>query len=171
MKKTILVAMSLSALIAFNATSTFAHEDEAAHKKTDKKETEHKHAADGTHVDEPKKSEGSHGHEHATKVPDTVEGIWKKINEKQEQLVKTVADKKLSSAHDPAFAIRDLAKAFPAKVAESNRGAAQEGASDIAKIAADIDKSSAAGAQKATEGNVKKMGARIKALQAKLQAK
>jgi hypothetical protein len=169
MKRTILVAMTVLALIAFNATTTFAHKDEAAHKKTDKKvEGEHKHAADGSHV-ENKKAEDSHGHEHATKVPDSIEGIWKKINERQEQLAKTVAAKKLSAAHDPAFAIRDLTKALPAKVKEVLRVAAEEGAKDIAKIAADIDRSSAAGAQKATEGNVKQMDARIKALQAQLQ--
>ena len=39
----------------------------------------------------------------------------------------------------------------------------------LAVNAADIDKSGAAGAQKATEANVKKMGDAIVALQAKLQ--
>ena len=42
---------------------------------------------------------------------------------------------------------------------------------EITKIAADIDKSGAAKAQKATEANVKKMDAAIFALQTNLKAK
>ena len=42
---------------------------------------------------------------------------------------------------------------------------------EITKIATDIDKSSAAKAQKATEANVKKMDAAIAALQKNLKAK
>jgi hypothetical protein len=60
-------------------------------------------------------------------------------------------------------------KALPAKVAAEHKATAEAGAKEIRKLAADIDKSGAAGAQKATEANVKKMGEAIVALQAKLQ--
>jgi hypothetical protein len=179
MKKIIITAMTLSVVIAFNSNSAFAHEDEAAHKKA---AAEHKHAADGSHVDEhkhtadgkhieekSKEPADSHGHSHTTKIPDTVEDIWKKIHKQQAQLVRLVDEKKLSSAHDPAFVIRDLVKALPGKVAAESKVKAEEGAKEIAKLAAAIDKSSAAGAQKTTEANAKKMGEAIASLQAKLQ--
>jgi len=75
----------------------------------------------------------------------------------------------LSEAHDHAFAIRDLVKALPERIAAENKTKAEESAKEIAKLAADIDKSGAAGAQKATEENVKKMDGAIKALEAKLK--
>ena len=77
--------------------------------------------------------------------------------------------KDLGEAHDHAFAIRDLVKALPAKVAAEHKPNAEAGVKEIRKLAGDIDKSGAAGAQKATEANVKKMGEAILALQAKLQ--
>lgn len=113
---------------------------------------------------------GGGGHSHFTKIPATVDEIWKEIHKQQGKLVDTVAKKDLGEAHDHAFAIRDLVKALPAKVSAENKAKAEEGSKAITKLAADIDKSGAAGAQKATEGNVKKMGAAIKALEAKLKS-
>ena len=109
------------------------------------------------------------GHSHFTKIPATVPEIWKKIHQQQAELIKTVAKKDLGEAHDHAFAIRDLVKALPAKVAAEHKPNAEVGVKEIRKLAADIDKSGAAGAQKATEANVKKLGDAILALQAKLQ--
>ena len=109
------------------------------------------------------------GHSHFTKIPATVPEIWKKIHQQQAELIKTVAKKDLGEAHDHAFAIRDLVKALPAKVSAEHKAAAEAGAKEIRTLAADIDKSGAAGAQKATEANVKKMGEAILALQTKLQ--
>ena len=109
------------------------------------------------------------GHSHFTKIPATVPEIWKKIHQQQAELIKTVAKKDLGEAHDHAFAIRDLVKALPAKVAAEHKPNAEAGVKEIRKLAADIDKSGAAGAQKATEANVKKMGEAILALQTKLQ--
>ena len=147
MKKTTLVAMGITACIAFT-TSLPAQEKPAA---------------------KPAPATGGGGHSHFTKIPATVEGIWKEIHKQQGKLTDTVAKKDLGEAHDHAFAIRDLVKALPGKVAADNKTKAEEGAKEIAKFAADIDKSGAAGAQKATEENVKKMGAAIKALEAKLK--
>lgn len=150
MKKATFLAMSISAFIAFTATPILAQEGK------DK---------------QPAKEESGGGHSHFTKIPATVEEIWQAIHKQQERLVSTVAKKDLGEAHDHAFAIRDLVKALPAKVPAENKAKAEEGAKEIAKIAADIDKSSAAKAQKATEANVKKMGESIIALQTKLRAK
>jgi hypothetical protein len=147
MKNTMLVAMGISAFIAFTANQTLAQEGK------DKKPA----------------PEGGAGHSHFTKIPATVEEIWKAIHKQQERLVATVEKKDLGEAHDHAFAIRDLVKALPAKVPAENKSKAEAGAKEIATIAADIDKSGAAGAQKATESNVKKMGAAIIALQSKLK--
>jgi hypothetical protein len=161
MKKTILAAMTLTAAIAFNPSATLAHDD-------------HDHGAQtppAPKVEEkPQTPADAHGHSHATKIPDTVEGIWQAIRKQETNLVATVTNKKLASAHDSAFAIRDLVKALPGKVSAENKSKAEEGAKEVAKLATDIDKSSAAGAQKATEANVKKMQATLNALETKLKA-
>lgn len=149
MNKTTLLAMGLSACIAFTATSLLAQEKPAKKPAPE--------------------AEGG-GHSHFTKIPATVELIWKEIHKQQGKLAKVVADKDLGEAHDHAFAIRDLVKALPTKVPAESKTHAEEGAKEIAKIAKDIDKSGAAGAQKATEANVKKMSETVAALQAKLQA-
>ncbi len=143
MKNTMLIAMRLLACLAFTATPILAQEKKPA-------------------------PEGG-GHSHFTKIPATVPEIWKKIHQQQAELIKTVAKKDLGEAHDHAFAIRDLVKALPAKVSAEHKAAAEAGAKEIRTLAADIDKSGAAGAQKATEANVKKMGDAILALQTKLQ--
>lgn len=148
MKKAMLIAMGLSACIAITATPIQAQEKPAPKAAP---------AAEGG------------GHSHFTKIPATVEEIWKAIRSQEGKLARVVAAKDLGEAHDHAFAIRDLVKALPAKVAAENKTKAEESSKEIAKLAADIDKSGAAGAQKATEENVKKMGAAIKALEAKLK--
>ena len=145
MKSTTLLALGLLTCLAFTATPVLAQEKKSA----------------------PAANDG--GHSHFTKIPATVPEIWKKIHQQQAELIKTVAKKDLGEAHDHAFAIRDLVKALPAKVAAEHKPNAEAGVKEIRKLAADIDKSGAAGAQKATEANVKKMGEAILALQTKLQ--
>ena len=145
MKKPTLIALHLLACLAFTAMPILAQEKKPA----------------------PAADDG--GHSHFIKIPATVPEIWKKIHQQQAGLIKTVAKKDLGEAHDHAFAIRDLVKALPAKVSPGHKAHAEAGAKEIRTLAADIDKSGAAGAQKATEANVKKMGEAIVALQAKLQ--
>ncbi len=149
MKKAQLVAIGMTAFIAFFTTQILAQD--AKDKKTAK--------------------EGSSGHSHFTKIPATVEGIWKEIKKQQGRLVSVVAKKDLGEAHDHAFAVRDLVKALPGKVAAEYKNKAEASAKEIKRIASDIDKASAARAQKATEANVKKMDAAIAALQANLRTK
>ena len=141
--------MGISAVIAFTANQIMAQEAK------DKKPAQ----------------ENGGGHSHFTKIPATVEEIWKEIHKQQGKLTSVVAKKDLGEAHDHAFAIRDLVKALPAKVAAEFKTKAEETAKEIVKIAAEIDKSGAAGAQKATEAGVKKMDSAILALQTNLKAK
>lgn len=149
MKKSIVVAIGIAAFIAFTVNPTQAQEAK------DKKPAQ----------------EGGGGHSHFTKIPATVEDIWKKIQEQQAKLTSVVAQKDLGEAHDHAFAIRDLVKALPAKVPAEDKEKAETGAKEITKLAADIDKSAAAKAQKATEANVKKMDEAIAKLKTDLKAK
>lgn len=139
--------MGISAFIAFTATPIRAQVG------NDKKQAS---------------EDGASGHSHFTKIPGTVEDIWKEIEKHQKLLVDVVAKKDLGEAHDHGFAIRDLVRAIPAKGPAGSKIKAEESAKEIAKIAADIDKSSAARAQKATEANVKKMETAIRVLRAKL---
>ena len=149
MNKATLIAMSLSACIAFTATSLLAQEKPAQKPAPE--------------------AEGG-GHSHFTKIPATVELIWKEIQKQQGKLASVVAKKDLGEAHDHAFAIRDLVKALPGKVSAENKSKAETGAKEITKLATDIDKSGAAGAQKATEANVKKMDEAVAKLKTSLKA-
>ena len=146
MRNSIIIAMGLSAFIALTVTPTFAQngKDKAS-------------------------EDGASGHSHFTRIPGTVEEIWKEIKKHQKMLVDVVAKKDLGEAHDHGFAIRDLVRALPAKGPADSKAKAEEGGKEIARIAADIDKTSAARAQKATEANVKKMETAIKALEATLK--
>ena len=117
----------------------------------------------------PAPQEGGSGHSHFTKIPATVEEIWAAIHKQQAKLTAVVAKSDLGEAHDHAFAIRDLVKALPEKIATEHKVKTEESAKEIAKIAADIDKSGAAGAQKATEANVKKLETAVAALEARLK--
>src|SRR5215216_2738715 len=117
MKKTTLLAMGLSACLAFIATPILAQDQK------------------------PTPAAGGGGHSHFTKIPPTVEEIWKEIHKQQGKLTDTVAKKDLGEAHDHAFAIRDLVKALPEKIAADIKTKAEEGAKEITKLASDIDKS------------------------------
>jgi hypothetical protein len=145
MKKTIIVAIGVFALSAFTPNRTNAQDAK-------------KPAAEG----------GGSGHSHFTKIPPTVDEIWKEIDKQQGKLAKVVEAKDLGEAHDHAFAIRDLVKALPTKLPPENKTKAEESSKEITQIAAEIDKSGAAGAQKATEASVKKMTTAITALKKKL---
>jgi hypothetical protein len=150
MKNTLIATIGVVALIALSTTSLLAQE---------KKETK------------PAQNEGGSGHSHFTKIPEKVEDIWKEINKQKKLLAKVVEEKDLGEAHDHAFAIRDLVKALPKKVDAESKSHAEEASKTITKLAADIDKSGAARAQKATEDNVKKMDAAVTALEKKLSGK
>ena len=99
------------------------------------------------------------------KVPETVEGIWKEIHKHHEELAATVKAKKLSEVHEHAFAIRDLAKALPAKAHPDHKKMVENAVKRVSHIAADLDKSGDAGNQASTEASLKKMDDALKTLE------
>lgn len=110
------------------------------------------------------------GHQHAEsaeqiKIPETVDGIIKEIHKQQEALHDVVKAKKLAEVHHYAFAIRDLAKALPAKANPDMRKMVENAVKRVSQIAESLDKSGDAGNQAATEANVKKMDAALKILE------
>lgn len=145
-----LIAMSLCAFVASTTNQTFAQAG-----------SEQKPAKEGAGA----------GHSHFIKIPPTAEEVWKEIASQQTKLAAVVAKNNLGEAHDHGYAIRDLVKALPGMVPAESKPKAEAAVAEIVKIAAAIDKSSAGGAQKATQENVKKMEAAVNALQADLKAK
>jgi hypothetical protein len=146
MKKSILTSLTVSAFLALVASRAFAHPNG--------------HETDPMPAPPPP----AHGHEHTTKVPASAAAIMEEIQKQQALLIKTVDDKKLEDAHDYAFAIRDMVQALVTKVPEAKKKDVEVAAGKIAQVAADIEKSAAAGAQKTTEANVKSMGGALKTL-------
>ncbi len=116
------------------------------------------------------KEGGGAGHSHFIKVPATAEEIWKEIANQQTKLTAAVAKRDLGEAHDHGYAIRDLVRALPSKVPAEHKAKAEAAAAEVTKIAAAIDKSSAAGAQKATEANLQKLAAVVTGLRGELKA-
>jgi hypothetical protein len=147
MNKSVITAIGAAALFALTPGSGFAQEAK----------------------EKPAHDAGGGGHSHFTKIPEKLEDVWKEIHKHKKLLGEVVAKKDLGEAHDHAFAIRDLVKALPGKVPADSKSKAQESSKEIAKIAAAIDKSGAARAQKTTEDNVKKMNDAIAALEKKLK--
>ncbi len=99
------------------------------------------------------------------KIPDTVEGIFKEIHHHHMELGETVKNKKLADVHHHAFAIRDLAKALPAKAAADKKTQVEGTVKNIAKLAGDLDESGDANDQAKTEANLKKLDGLIKVLE------
>src|SRR5438552_9283287 len=99
------------------------------------------------------------------KVPETVEGIWKEIHKHHQELTDTVKAKKLADVHHHAFAIRDLAKALPAKAHPDHKKMVENAVKRVSQLAEDLDKSGDAGDQAKTETNLKRMDAALKTLE------
>jgi len=101
----------------------------------------------------------------AVKPAATAEGIMKQIHEHHGELAATVKNKKLADVHHHAFAIRDLAKALPAKVPADNKAKVESSVKNISKLAEDLDNSGDAGDQAKTEANLKKLDGVLKVLE------
>ena len=100
------------------------------------------------------------------KIPDTTEGIFKAIHEHHMELAATVKSKKLEDVHHHAFAIRDLAKALPAKAAADKKKQVEGAVKNISKLADDLDKAGDDGKQVETEALLKKLDGVLKVLAA-----
>jgi len=108
----------------------------------------------------------THAEEHAKiQIPDTKDGILKEIDKHHKELANTVKAKKLSDVHEHAFAIRDLAKALPAKANHDMKKMVESAVKRVSQLAEDLDKSGDAGDQAKTEANLKKMDAALKTLE------
>ena len=103
------------------------------------------------------------------KIPDTVEGIWKAIHAEHMELAETIKGKKLADVHHHAFAIRDLAKALPAKAAADKKKQVEGAVKNISKLADDLDKAGDDGKQAETEALLKKLDGVIKVLEAQFE--
>lgn len=112
------------------------------------------------------------GHEKGkVKIPDTVEGILKAIHEEHGELAETVKNKKLADVHHHAFAIRDLAKALPAKAAADKKKQVEGTVKNISKLVEDLDKAGDDGKQAETEALLKKLDGVLKVLEAQFEKK
>ena len=100
------------------------------------------------------------------KIPATVEGILKAIHTEHGELAETVKNKKLADVHHHAFAIRDLAKALPAKAEADKKKQVEGTVKNIAKLADDLDKAGDDGKQAETEALLKKLDGVLKVLSA-----
>ena len=98
-------------------------------------------------------------------IPDTVDGILKDIHTHHQELADTVKAKKLADVHHHAFAIRDLAKALPAKANSDHKKMVENAVKKVSQLAEDLDKSGDAGDQTKTEANLKKMDEALKTLE------
>jgi hypothetical protein len=137
MKTKTLLAMGLCAAIVFSATPMFA--------------------ADSDH--------GDHKDSHAkVQVPDALPDILKAIHSHHDELAGVVKSNQLAEVHHHAFAIRDLAKALPAKSPPAHKTHIENLVKKVAQIAADLDKSGGAGDKAATEMNLKKLDAALKSI-------
>lgn len=105
------------------------------------------------------------------KIPETVEGIFKSIQEYRHHLGETVEKKKLADVHHLAFAIRDLANALPPKAAANKKKQVEGTVKNIAKLAGELDESGDAGNQAKTEVNLKKFDGLLKVLHAQFGIK
>src|SRR5438876_7591548 len=99
------------------------------------------------------------------KIPETVDGILQEIHKHHQELADTVKAKKLAEVHHHAFAIRDLAKALPAKAHPDHKKMVENAVKRVSQLAEDLDKSGDAGDQTKTEANLKKMDAALKTLE------
>src|SRR5882724_5045119 len=113
------------------------------------------------HKDQKEQKEGGE----RVKIPDTVDGILKEIHKHHQELATTVKAKKLADVHHHAFAIRDLAKALPAKAHPDHKKMVENAVKKVSQLAEDLDKSGDAGDQAKTEANLKKMDAALKTLE------
>ena len=114
-------------------------------------------------AEEPEHKEGE------ANIPNTVGGIWAEVKEHEEELGKTIADKKLDKVHEAAFEIRDLVNALPDKSTDlpaDNLAKVKSNARYVADIANRLDESGDAGDQAATEANFTKLQGLLKTVEA-----
>ena len=104
-----------------------------------------------------------------TTIPDTAAGILQAIDQDEQELSKTIADKKLDDVHHHAFAISDLVNALPDKSKDLDAeklGKLKGNARFVADLAKRLDASGDSKDQAGTEANFKKLQAILKGIHA-----
>lgn len=94
------------------------------------------------------------------KIPDTAAGILMDVKQHEEELGKTITDKKLDEVHHHAFAIRDLVNALPDKskdLAADKLTKLKANAKFVTDLAKRLDESGDGKDQAGTEANFKKL--------------
>ncbi len=134
MKLTRIITIAACAALAFTALPAFAAEHE-------------------------KDKKGEHKGGHATKVPDTAEGIVAEIHKHHGEVTETIKGKQLKAVHDHSEAITALAKALPAKVAADKKTRVEGTTKNIAKVADALHEAADGGDQAKTEAQLKKLDA------------
>jgi hypothetical protein len=114
--------------------------------------------------------EGHKEHTEKVTIPATADGILAEIHKHHQELDATVKSKNLADVHHHAFAIRDLAKALPAKAPADKQARVQGTVNNLGKLAEDLDASGDAGDQAKTEANLKKFDAVIAQLEAQFKS-
>jgi hypothetical protein len=103
------------------------------------------------------------------KIPDTSAGIFKEVKQHEDELGKTITDKKLDDVHHHAFAIRDLVNALADKSKDLPADKLTKLKADakfVASLADRLDKSGDANDQAGTESNFKKLQGLLKEIRA-----
>jgi hypothetical protein len=94
------------------------------------------------------------------KIPDTAAGILKEVKQHEEELSKTITDKKLDDVHHHAFAIRDLVNALPDKSKDlpaDKLAKLKANAKFVTDLAKRLDELGDSKDQAGTEANFKKL--------------
>lgn len=113
--------------------------------------------------------EHKEGHEkRKVETPESGKGILKKISEHQRDLAEVVKEKKLANVHHHTLAIRNLAKALPAKTPAEKSIRIERTVKAISRVAEDVDASADAKDQAKTEANLKQLDFMLKMLRMQL---
>lgn len=92
-------------------------------------------------------------------IPATADGIWKAVDQEMATLSQLIADKKLATLHEHAYAVRDLVAALPAHVKLSAADQEKLGSDEkfIAALASRLDQSGDSGDQAGAQSNYDKL--------------
>ncbi|MFC7781256.1 transporter [Legionella taurinensis] len=98
--------------------------------------------------------------EPAQSIPKTIPAIWEAIDKHGASINQALSDNHLTSIHEHAFAIRDLANALPAlskDLSEEQKKTLQQNLSYVGQLATRLDKTGDANDKEGTEANWQKL--------------
>ena len=97
--------------------------------------------------------------ESKTTIPATTDGIWKAVDQEMATLGQLIADKKLATVHEHAYAVRDLVAALPehVKLAPTDQAKLASDEKFVAALASRLDQSGDSGDQAGAQSNYAKL--------------